>query len=215
MTKKTGHRFRMLDDAAAIEYAFTVNHHNMSENKSIFMDVFVSGVQTRLLVDSGATVNVISKKLWEFMKTNKVKCVSQKSSKELYAYGRKPLSVIGTFLADFGLEDSRRINTEFYVIEEEGPGILGKDSASQLGLLMLQIPHVNINSTDKRAHLKNKFPTCFTGIGKLKDFSLKIPIDSDVTPVIQPFRRIAYHLREKLEHKLDELVSQDIIEKVD
>lgn len=33
--------------------------------------------------------------------------------------------------------------------------------------------------------------------------------------MIQPLRRIAYHLRGKLEKKLDELVQQDIIEKVD
>ena len=34
-------------------------------------------------------------------------------------------------------------------------------------------------------------------------------------PVIQPVRRIAYHLRDKLELKLNELISQDIIEKVE
>ena len=34
-------------------------------------------------------------------------------------------------------------------------------------------------------------------------------------PVIQPIRRIPYHLREKLDRKLNELVDLDIIEPVD
>ena len=63
--------------------------------------------------------------------------------------------------------------------------------------------------------LKDKYPKCFTGIGKLKDFQLKIPIDSDIKPVIQPARRIPYNLRNKLEEKLNELVDLDIIEKVE
>ena len=68
---------------------------------------------------------------------------------------------------------------------------------------------------DRKSQLKEKFPSCFTGIGTLKNYSLKIPIDPDVKPVIQPVRRVAYHLCDKLELKLYELLSQDIIEKVE
>lgn len=60
----------------------------------------------------------------------------------------------------------------------------------------------------------SKFPKVFLGVGKLVDFQLKIPIDKSIQPVIQPLRRISYHLRGKLEEKLNELVEQDIIEAV-
>lgn len=49
----------------------------------------------------------------------------------------------------------------------------------------------------------------------MKDYRLKIPIDPEVTPVVQPLGRIAEHLREKLEKNLDDLVQQDIIKKVE
>ena len=49
----------------------------------------------------------------------------------------------------------------------------------------------------------------------MKDYKLKIPIDDSVQPVVQPVRRVPYHLRNKLSKKLDELESLDIIEKVD
>ena len=52
------------------------------------------------------------------------------------------------------------------------------------------------------------------GIDKLKDFQLKVPIDPEVPPIAQPIRRVPYHLRYKLNTKLDELVELDIIEKL-
>jgi hypothetical protein len=95
-----------------------------------------------------------------------VKYVSQKSSKELYAYGGKQLTVLGTFRTDIQVDDTdRMINTEFYVIEEEGPGVLCKDSATELGLLKVEIPHVNMNTRDRKSQLQEQFPKCFSGIG--------------------------------------------------
>lgn len=66
-----------------------------------------------------------------------MKCVSHRSSKELFAYGGKPLTVIGSFQGDVSLCNRKRVNTDFFVIQEEAPGILGKDTAVKLGLLKL------------------------------------------------------------------------------
>ena len=101
------------------EYAFTVNS---SESENEFVNVTVGGVETKLLVDSGATVNVIGNKLWEFLKARKVRCTSEKSTNELYAYGGNQLSVLGTFQADVQVNGrDREIHSEFYVIREKGP----------------------------------------------------------------------------------------------
>jgi len=59
-----------------------------------------------------------------------------------------------------------------------------------------------------------KFPGCCEGIGKLKDFQLKIPIDPEVQPVAQPTRRVPYHLRDNLSDKVNKLVKLAIIEKM-
>eukprot|EP00105_Crassostrea_gigas_P017139 XP_011434799.1 PREDICTED: uncharacterized protein LOC105333494 [Crassostrea gigas] len=106
----------------------------------------------------------------------------------------------------------KSVNTDFFVIQEEAPGILVKNTAVKLGLLKLELDNVN-SVNDRKTELMSKCPLCFIGIGKLKDYRLKIPIDPEVTPVVQPLRRIAYHLRGK--KKLDELVQLDIIEKVE
>ena len=63
--------------------------------------------------------------------------------------------------------------------------------------------------------LMTRYKDVFTGIGKLKDFQLNLHIDQQVQPVAQPLRRPAFSLREKIEKKLDELLQEDIIEKVE
>ena len=62
--------------------------------------------------------------------------------------------------------------------------------------------------------LKQKYRECFEGVGKLKDFQLKIHIDPTVKPVAQKPRRIPFSLRKNVEDKLDKLLEKDIIEKV-
>ena len=51
-------------------------------------------------------------------------------------------------------------------------------------------------------------------IGKLKDFEVKLHVDPSVQPVIQPQRRIPFHLRKKVDAELDKLEKQGIIEPV-
>ena len=64
------------------------------------------------------------------------------------------------------------------------------------------------------ADLKEKYPEVFTGLGKLKDYQLKLHLDKSVTPVAQAVRRIPYSRRQKVVDKLDELERLDVIEKV-
>ncbi|XP_078361555.1 uncharacterized protein LOC144645908 [Oculina patagonica] len=78
------------------EYAFAVNFAAPSEK----INVTVGGVVVAMFIDSGSSTNVIDKNLWLKMKQEKIKCVSKKSDKKLYAYGsEQPLKVLGTFSA--------------------------------------------------------------------------------------------------------------------
>ncbi|CAC5363364.1 unnamed protein product [Mytilus coruscus] len=105
--------------------------------------------------------------------------------------------------------NNRTLNDiEFVVIEGKGQALLSRNTAEQLGELQL------VHSVSEPGTIKDKYPECFTGVGKLKSFQLQIPIDPDVEPVIQPMRRVPFNLRDKLAKKLDELLDLDIIEHV-
>ena len=200
------------------EYTFGIlDHSNVSSDEKI--SVKIEDLPVTMIIDSGASCNVIGRNVWEYLKANKVACVSTKASKKLYAYGsNQPLKVAGVFNAEVSVGGSVLSGVEFVFIENGGHVLLGRETAISLGVLKLGA-HVNSLevSTDgakAEASIFEKFPGCCEGIGKLKDFQLKVPSDSEVQPVSKPIRRGPYHLRDKLSTKLGELVELDIIEKV-
>ena len=108
------------------------------------------------------------------------------------------------------------MDTEFVVVEEHGQALLGRQTSIDLGMLVINDISVNsVNVDIDKSSIQTKFPKCFDGLGKLKDYQLHIDIDKHIQPVVQGLRRFSYNLREKLEKKIEELVSMDIIEKVE
>jgi hypothetical protein len=69
------------------EYAFTVCANEKSNSMGL-IDINVGGVNIRnFMIDLGSSCNIIDKDTWEFLKNNGVKCKSQKSAGNVYAYG--------------------------------------------------------------------------------------------------------------------------------
>lgn len=67
--------------------------------------------------------------------------------------------------------------------------------ALRLNVLSVGPQLKQINSVESKSIL-HEFPEVTQRFSKLKDFKLKIPIDRNIQPVIQPVRRVPYHLRE-------------------
>ena len=60
----------------------------------------------------------------------------------------------------------------------------------------------------------NQYSTVFEGQGKLNNKKIKLYIRDDVNLVMQPQRRIPYHIRQDVSKELKKLQDQDVIEKV-
>ena len=95
-------------------------------------------------------------------------------------------------------------------MDGKGHSLLGQETATKL--CILRIGPETVNKVSKS--ILDEYQDVITGFGKLKNFQLDIPIIDEVNPVVQPVRRIPFHLRSKLEAKLDELEALDVIEKV-
>ena len=171
-----------------------------------------------LLIDSGSKLNILDEN--DFNKLHP-KPPLLNSETRIYAYdSRKPLEVMGTFKTVIGALDNNA-SAKFYVVKGNGGSLLGKPSAIEINLLRVGPPvhneHVSpiaFQST-KIQNILDKHQDIFSGVGKLKDFQLKLHIDEKVTPVQQLFRRIPFHTREKLSKELERLKKLDIIEPVD
>ena len=60
-----------------------------------------------------------------------------------------------------------------------------------------------------------QYASIFEGVGKLKNCQIKIHTDPKVTPVAQPLRRMPFHMRNAVDHKLQRLADLDIVEDAD
>ena len=61
--------------------------------------VVVGGVHLpNVLIDSGATCNLLGQGTWEWFKSQNIQCQTRKEAKALFPYGNtKPLPTLGTF----------------------------------------------------------------------------------------------------------------------
>ena len=90
-----------------------------------------------VLIDSGATCNIVDRVTWESLKQKGLKCKSRKCEKKLFAYGQtKPSEVVTTFESEIHCEESgEKCADEFTVVEGLGKALLGKDTAEKLNVL--------------------------------------------------------------------------------
>ena len=206
-------------------YAFVLDakssNGKSSNGSSGVVHLCVGGVQLKnVLIDRGATCNILDCATWESLKQKGVKCKSRKCEKKLFAYGpTKPIEVVGTFESEIHCEESgEKCVDEFTVVEGRGKALLGKDTAEKLNVLRVGPPNspqaYSITSEGTSGDIVKNVADVFSGVGKLKVFQLKLHVNKDVKPVAQPVRRLLFGLRDKVDRKLDELLKEDIIEEV-
>ena len=102
------------------------------------------------------------------------------------------------------------MKNDIYVIKGNYGCLLGYEICVQLAI----INKVATVTEDKIETLCNKFPTVFTGIGKLKNTQIRLHVDESRKPVSQQNRIIPFHVRKQVEKELKKLEKLDIIEKV-
>ena len=185
------------DDAARndSDYAFCLGG---TEDDSNILRVDVGNVTLKMLVDSGATSNIVDEATWEKLKLKKVKCESRVAvgGKKLYAYASDtPLQVKGSFVCTVSA-GTRSEEAEFLVVQGRGVPLLGRKTATQLGVLKIGVGVAAVS--DVASTLKLDYPEVFNGIGKLNSRKITLHIDPDVKPVAQPLRRIPFNLRSKV-----------------
>ena len=149
-------------------------------------------------------------------------------NKRVFAYASvEPLQLKGKCNLNVCVPETQKsLRSEFYVTHGKAATLLGRDASELLGVLRVGIPvkscdvksdgaSNNPKQADTKASLRAKFPKVFQGLGKLKEYQLKLHIDEKVHPVSQPPRRIPFSRREKVTEKMEELLNLDVIEKVE
>ncbi|MCG7869746.1 MAG: hypothetical protein JAY74_25675 [Candidatus Thiodiazotropha taylori] len=173
----------------------------------------ISGKDLNILVDSGASVNAIDQAL--FQKLMSSKTILEKSHAKIYPYGKTtPLELCGKVTLPVQV-NRVTYDVEFQVIKGSGKPLIGHKTATELGILRISIPEAIATVNTETESILTSFQDRFEGLGRLKDFELKLHIDETVKPVAQPARKIPFKMRSQVERKLQELEDQNVIEKVE
>lgn len=162
----------------------------------------VGGVQVPMTIDSGSDANIITKDEWEKMKGEKVKAMDMTTQvdRSLIGYAStQPMKIAGSFSAKIEAGSKHTI-AKFYVVESGQRCLLGDQTAKILNVLKVGFD-VDAVETSK----KTPFP-------KIQGVVIEIPIDNQVQPVQQSYRRPPIAWESKIEEKLRSLLEMDIIE---
>ena len=101
------------------------------------------------------------------------------------------------------------VEADLLVIDGDGGTLLCQDTAEKLNPLCIGPIH-SVNSVEVETtnqDIRDKYKELFTGVGLLKGYELKRNVDTSVKLVAQPIRRIPLGVWEKVEKKLDELLT--------
>lgn len=156
------------------------------------MSAEIGGIATAVIIDSGSKYNLLSESTWmDWKKANFiVSNQRQEVDKGFKAYGGREFPILGAFPAVLKL-GSASVSTDFDVIKGSGKTLVGRDTAIKLDVLRIG-ETINQIVTDPSGQL-----------GMIKDVIIDIPIKADVTPVVQPYRRIPVALENAVDKKID------------
>ena len=136
------------------EYSFMVE--STLKVSAPFVSLKVNGVVCKFLVDSGASVNIISPDMHKMLNVKLDSCDTK-----VYAFNSSdPLPVLGKFTALIESKCSS-MNSEFLVVNDK-TSLLGYTAATKLGILQI----ANAVTVDKNVFCK--YPSLFCGLGKMR-----------------------------------------------
>ena len=189
---------------------------------------------TKMVADSGVSKTLLNLNDWLTIKNQ---CELVKTSKGFRPYGTShKLPIIGRAHVTIKAEAGASIKTWAYIVKDKKEqSLLGKIDGERLGIISLnpkgapvevvnRISHItkteqlsSIADEDKFPNAKDsvvkQFPRLFSDkTGKFQGSPIRIHVKDDVTPVVQPARRIPLQYIDQTKIEIRKMLEEDIIE---
>ncbi|XP_053692162.1 uncharacterized protein LOC128740626 [Sabethes cyaneus] len=173
----------------------------MGKNISMFT---IGGVEVPMTIDSGADAYIANRAVWNQTKEAGVRVQNMSTVIDLnllvYA-SAQPMDITRVFMAEIEAGGNKDF-AKFCIVENDKQCLLGDRTDKKLKVLK-----VGFNMGAVQDQRLKPFPKLYVIV--------EIPININVQPVQQPYRRPPIALEHKIEAKLRDLLQQDIIERVD
>lgn len=154
------------------------------------------------IIDSGSKFNLVDEESWKWLKLQRINILHKEkgTDQQFTAYGGHKLIVLGMFSAKLTIGNQTN-NAKFYVMQGTGKVLIGRNTAEQFGILKMGTDINQVSNINKE-------------FSKIKGVMVNIPIRKDVKPVNQPYRRIPVAVEKLVNEKIDDMLQQGIIERI-
>ena len=192
---------------------------NVVDNNSnkILTIMKIGGKEVKMLIDSGASCNVLPSK---YLPKG---TVVEKSSHTLKMYSKSTMSDIGT--ATIALVNPKNMESyliDFTIVDGNFAPLLGLETAQKMKLLVVQTQNI-LSIREDTLSCDAEKPT-FTRDAVISEYSdvfgeelgqmdgkVHLETDPNVAPAVMPPRRVPVALKEDLKNKLDRLTQRKVI----
>ena len=185
-------------------------------------NLLVNNRLVKILIDTGAKVSVCGEqqaKLWGIYDKMKP------SFAKIHPYNSTLIKVTGTALCSASFKN-RAVPGEFYILPRSRDPILDGNKAEQLKIISLDKddnhvfnPVLMISSQEKDGEFINNicsilqhYPQNFKGLGKLRNYQVKLYTDNSIKSVAVPPRSVPYHLKGRVFDAIDNMLKEGVIE---
>ena len=195
-------------DSSTDEYVYSINGLNITKQPKFCFSV--CGRNILFTADSGASVNVMDERDYNRLeqKPNLIP-----TNVKIFSYGSQvPIPVLGTF-TDTVRNGSYSTIATFFVVTGSCGSLLGWNTSTKLRLINVVNAVTSQPCSSSVDAVIKEYEDLFRGLGKLKNFQVKLHIDETVQPVAQPRRRVPFHVRKQLENQLRSDEALGVIER--
>ncbi|XP_043227351.1 uncharacterized protein K02A2.6-like [Amphibalanus amphitrite] len=197
------------------DFAFT-SESSSAEGRGTLTSVQLNGQTVRVLVDTGASADIITRKDFKTL----VGFKTVKTNRRLLPYGSKiPLKLDGQFLATTAV-NGREVQSCWLIAAHGQVSLLSGVTAELLGLISTgkHVNQVAENGSQRlslEAILKENKDVFEDKLGQLADVKAHLRLKETAEPVFKRVRTVPYALQDQVESELKKWEDSGIAEKIE
>ncbi len=170
--------------------------------------VLLGEVSLPLLMDTGAAASLLNASTYHKLFSH---LPLQQPCTSLCGYDSSKITMLGVLHVPVRYGSKHLPSFPFY-ITERGANLLGLDLFTCLGFTLWDDKGSDIHHVTTT--WQQRWPALFDGLGCLTAFTHRPLVDPEVSPVIQPLRRIPLALRDEVTAELQMMLAMGVIEPV-
>ena len=189
----------------------------------------------KLKVDTGAQANTMPLRVFRSMFPNCLNAhgypnsdfMKNAESVKLYAYNNTPIKCYGQVCISCNFENSCWTNIDFYIVDVDGPAVLGLKSSEKLKVVTL---HCAIEAKDSLSNCKPNQNACIQPVNSVSDLmrlypeqfdqigcfpgKAKLSVNPEITHRIDACRKTPISLKDEIKSELDYMESNGVIRRI-